>query len=122
MDNTKGELVGTEDEKSIFREYVDSPENRVAQFYKNNHVQFGFRVSELIIQINQTYDYVLEKRNKLLKLDKLKMSVFDAALLLNEIVDDRYEYHLYAFVTLMLVILTQIILKYSHESSVILTF
>lgn len=64
-----------EEEKTQFREYVDSPENRVAQFYKNNH-------------INQTYDYVIEKRNKLLKLDKLKMSVFDAALLLNEIVDD----------------------------------
>jgi hypothetical protein len=31
-----------EDEKTIFREYVDSPENRVAQFYKNNHVSLFY--------------------------------------------------------------------------------
>jgi len=59
-----------------FRNYVDSQfQDRVSKFYYANHV-------------NQTVRFVQDKREEILKLDKLKMSMNDAVLLLNEIVDD----------------------------------
>jgi len=59
-----------------FRDYKTSPQqDRVSSFYFANHTQ-------------QTVDFVMQKRAQILKLNNYKLSVFDAVLLLNEIVDD----------------------------------
>jgi len=59
-----------------FRNYVNSnAQDRVSKFYYDNHVF-------------QTYDFVKKQKEKYLKLDKLKMSIFQAVDFLNEIVDD----------------------------------
>jgi inositol oxygenase len=66
----------SEGQKGEFRNYVDSQfQDRVSRFYYNNHAK-------------QTYQFVKEKREQILKLDRLKMSMYDAVLLLNEVVDD----------------------------------
>jgi len=65
-----------EREKTDFRNYVDSDfQDRVSRFYYENHK-------------HQSYDFVQKKKEELLKLGKLKMSVMEAAWLLNEIVDE----------------------------------
>jgi inositol oxygenase len=64
------------EEKNAFRNYVDSHfQDRVSKFYYENHA-------------NQNVEFVKKKHEQLLKLDRLKMSMHDAVLLLNEVVDD----------------------------------
>jgi len=59
-----------------FRNYEDAPRQAtVSKFYHEHHAK-------------QTFDFVLECERKFNKLDKKKMSMWDAAQLLNEIVDD----------------------------------
>jgi inositol oxygenase len=62
--------------KTVFRNYVDSAaQSRVENFYHLQHK-------------NQSYEWAKAKREDMGKLNKLEMSLWDAALLLNEIVDD----------------------------------
>jgi inositol oxygenase len=62
--------------KNEFRNYVDSSfQDRVSRFYFENHK-------------NQTLSFVINKKEEILKLNKRKMSIFDAIELLNEIFDD----------------------------------
>jgi len=59
-----------------FRNYKDSArQDRVSKFYFLNHK-------------NQTFDFVLKQKERLMKLEGKEMSCWDAALLLNELVDD----------------------------------
>lgn len=63
-------------DKAEFRNYTDSPNhNRVSKFYYENH-------------INQTFDFVMQKKEKFGKLDKIQMGIWDAIVLLNEFVDN----------------------------------
>jgi len=63
--------------KTEFRNYSESnPLNdRVSQFYHANRK-------------NQTFDFVLDKKEEILKLQKCQMSMWDAVELLNELVDE----------------------------------
>jgi len=66
----------SEQSKNEFRNYVDSSfQDRVSRFYFENHK-------------NQTLSFVINKKEEILKLNKRKMSIFDAIELLNEIFDD----------------------------------
>lgn len=60
-----------------FRAYTEASERQegVENFYRTNH-------------INQTYDFVLGMKEKHLKLSKSRMGIWDAALLLNETIDE----------------------------------
>jgi len=72
------ELVSStvEATKTEFRNYVDSArQTGVQQFYRQNHIY-------------QTMDFVKKQKEYHLKLNKMEMSIWDAALLLNEVVDD----------------------------------
>jgi len=63
-------------EKESFRNYVDSDyQDRVSKFYYENHV-------------NQTVEFVEAKRAEILTLNKLQMSMYEAVMLLNEVLDD----------------------------------
>ncbi|MEH1938384.1 MAG: inositol oxygenase family protein [Nostoc sp.] len=58
-----------------YRNYETTIRDTVKEFYRLNH-------------INQTYDFVLDKKEHFLKLDKKEMSVWDALEFLNQLVDD----------------------------------
>lgn len=62
-------------EKDDFRNYEDPGRDTVKEFYRLNH-------------INQTYDFVLQKEEEYLKLDRRSMSLWDAVEFLNTLVDD----------------------------------
>lgn len=62
--------------KSEFRNYVDSARQAtVQQFYRENHIK-------------QTMEFVQQQRESHLKFDKMQMGIWEAALLLNEVMDD----------------------------------
>jgi inositol oxygenase len=72
ISNSASEELSTNE----FRNYVDSSfQDRVSRFYFENHK-------------NQTLSFVINKKEEILKLNKRKMSIFDAIELLNEIFDD----------------------------------
>lgn len=58
-----------------YRNYEAPTRDTVKEFYRLNY-------------INQTYDFVLEKKEHFLKLDKKEMSLWDALEFLNQLVDD----------------------------------
>lgn len=58
-----------------YRNYEKPTRDTVKEFYRLNH-------------INQTYEFVLQKEENFLKLDKKEMSVWDAFDFLNQLVDD----------------------------------
>ena len=58
-----------------FRNYDQPPRDSVKEFYRLNHV-------------NQTYDFVMSKEEEFLKLDRKKMSLWEAVDYLNTLVDD----------------------------------
>jgi len=63
-------------EKTEFRNYVDSSrQSRVSQFYHENRK-------------NQTLEYVLKQKEYICNLQRAEMTVWEAAELLNELVDD----------------------------------
>jgi len=65
-------------EKESFRNYTDKSNpvlERVTKFYKTNRQ-------------NQTLDVVMQKKEEICKLEKCKMSVWEAVELLNELVDE----------------------------------
>jgi len=63
-------------QKTEFRNYVNSEfQDRVDKFYLENHK-------------NQTVQFVIEKKESILKLDKKRMTISEALLLLDEIIDD----------------------------------
>ncbi|RXG29129.1 inositol oxygenase family protein [Leeuwenhoekiella marinoflava] len=61
--------------KEDFRNYEAPARDTVKEFYRINH-------------INQTYDFVLEKKNDYLKFNRREMSLWDAVEFLNTLVDD----------------------------------
>ncbi|WP_442844913.1 inositol oxygenase family protein [Leeuwenhoekiella sp. H156] len=61
--------------KEEFRNYEAPARDTVKEFYRINH-------------INQTYDFVLEKKNDFLKFNRREMSLWDAVEFLNTLVDD----------------------------------
>ncbi|HVT28317.1 MAG TPA: inositol oxygenase family protein, partial [Lacipirellulaceae bacterium] len=58
-----------------YRNYDNPARDTVREFYKQNHR-------------GQTYDFVCQKRDTFLKLDRRRMSIFDALEFLNTLVDD----------------------------------
>ncbi len=58
-----------------YRNYETTTKDSVREFYRLQH-------------INQTYDFVLEKKQQYLSFDKKEMSVWDAFDFLNQLVDD----------------------------------
>jgi len=58
-----------------YRNYEANLKDTVREFYRLQH-------------INQTYDFVLQKKEQYLKFDKKEMSVWDAFDFLNQLVDD----------------------------------
>ncbi|WP_017739841.1 inositol oxygenase family protein [Scytonema hofmannii] len=58
-----------------YRNYETPTRDTVKEFYRLNH-------------INQTYDFVLQKKAEFLKFDKKEMAVWDAVEFLNQLVDD----------------------------------
>jgi inositol oxygenase len=58
-----------------YRDYENNLKDTVREFYRLQH-------------INQTYDFVLQKKDQYLKFDKKEMSVWDAFDFLNQLVDD----------------------------------
>lgn len=61
--------------KEAFRNYDDPPRDTVKEFYRLNHV-------------NQTYDFVLEKKKEFGQLKRAEMSLWEAVEFLNTLVDD----------------------------------
>src|ERR1043165_783522 len=70
-------LVGTNPDKTKeqFRNYEANARPTVREFYRLNH-------------INQSYDFVQAKRKEFLSLNRKRMSVWEAAEFLNNLVDD----------------------------------
>lgn len=65
------------EKKEEFRNYQNSEfQDRVSLFYFQQHSQ-------------QTFEYVCKMRNEFSSLNKTEMSIWEAAELLNEIVDQR---------------------------------
>src|SRR4051812_32266848 len=62
-------------DESEFRNYAADANPTVTEFYRQNH-------------INQTLDYVLDKKREYGKLDGGKQSIWEAAEYLNTLVDD----------------------------------
>jgi len=61
--------------KEEFRDYGDTVPPRVREFYRLNH-------------INQTYDFVMQKREEYLSLNRREMGIWEAMEYLNTLVDD----------------------------------
>ncbi len=62
-------------DKEAYRNYDEPARDTVKEFYRVNH-------------INQTYDFVLEKKNDFLQFNRREMTLWDAVEFLNTLVDD----------------------------------
>jgi len=70
------DVTGQNVEKTEFRNYEDSiHQNRVSQFYHNN-------------RRNQTLEFVLKQKEYICNLQRTEMTIWEAAELLNELVDE----------------------------------
>jgi len=69
------ETIATAKDTSEYRNYETPPRDSVREFYRLQH-------------INQTYEFVQEKRNNYLKFDKKEMNLWNAFDFLNQLVDD----------------------------------
>ena len=61
--------------KSDYRNYEKSARDTVCEFYRQYHR-------------HQTYDFVRQKRDEFLRLDRRQMSIFEALNFLNTLIDD----------------------------------
>src|ERR1700709_1866313 len=68
-------VIAAGKDTSAYRDYEANRKDTVREFYRLQH-------------INQTYDFVLQKKEQYLKFDKKEMSVWDAFDFLNQLVDD----------------------------------
>jgi len=69
------ETIAAGRDTAAYRNYEATLKDTVREFYRLQH-------------INQTYDFVLQKKAQYLKFDKKEMSVWDAFDFLNQLVDD----------------------------------
>ncbi|MFA6085310.1 inositol oxygenase family protein [Mucilaginibacter sp.] len=69
------ETIAAGRDTAAYRNYEETLKDTVREFYRLQH-------------INQTYDFVLQKKEQYLKFDKKEMSVWDAFDFLNQLVDD----------------------------------
>ncbi|QNK63857.1 inositol oxygenase [Pedobacter sp. PAMC26386] len=67
--------IAQEKDVSDFRDYESTEKASVKEFYRLQH-------------INQTFDFVAQKRAEYLRFDKMEMSVWEAFDFLNKLVDD----------------------------------
>lgn len=67
--------ISEEKDTAAFRDYETTEKASVKEFYRLQH-------------LNQTYDFVQQKRAEYLKFDKMEMSVWEAFDFLNQLVDD----------------------------------
>jgi inositol oxygenase len=67
--------VAGEKSTEAYRNYEDPARDTVREFYRLNH-------------LNQTHDFVLQKRAEYLAFDKKEMTIWDAFEFLNQLVDD----------------------------------
>lgn len=75
LEDSKFNPVNSEKKEEEFRNYVNGPrQKRVSNFYQQNHT-------------NQTLNFVLSTKERM-KFDKMKLSVWQAFEVLNEVVDD----------------------------------
>lgn len=69
------ETIAAGRDTAAYRNYEATLKDTVREFYRLQH-------------INQTYDFVLQKKKQYLKFDKKEMSIWDAFAFLNQLVDD----------------------------------